>query len=109
MHAQPLWRIIQRKNFTDWKRLASFLELEHRAYEHILTDARFGLNLPVRLAEKIAKSNWDDPLLRQFLPTVKELEKDPLFSQDPVHDTQSCKTPKLLHKYHGRALIVCTS
>jgi EF-P beta-lysylation protein EpmB len=57
----------------------------------------------------VEKGNWSDPILRQFLPTQEELKADPLFVLDPVADGPSRKGPKLLQKYHGRALLVCTS
>lgn len=103
---QPLWRTIQRRNFTDWKLLLSFLELD--ADCDILPNPRFPLNLPHRIASKIEKGNRKDPLLLQFLPTIKELDRDPSFVLDPVADGKACKTPKLLQKYHGRALLVPT-
>jgi EF-P beta-lysylation protein EpmB len=109
MQSQPLWRQIRRSNFTDWKRLLSYLELTVDDNAPLLKESRFALNIPERLAAKIEKGNWQDPLLLQFLPTVKELDRDPAFSTDPVLDMQVRKTPKLLHKYHGRALLVCTS
>lgn len=109
MQSQPFWRQIQRRNFTDWKRLLDFLELDAGISSPVLKEPRFALNLPERLAKKIEKSNWQDPLLLQFLPTLKELDRHPTFSTDPVMDMQVRKTPKLLQKYHGRALLVCTS
>ncbi|MBS0603686.1 MAG: EF-P beta-lysylation protein EpmB [Verrucomicrobia bacterium] len=110
MTTVPLWRQIQRENFTDWKKLLNFLELDLDQAEQVLNPrSKFPLNVPLRLVQKIAKGDWNDPVLRQFLPTLKELEPSPLFVLDPVADEQSRKTPKLLHKYHGRALLVCTS
>ncbi len=55
------------------------------------------------------KGRLDDPLLRQFLPLVEEEVQNPLFVADPIADNAFRKSPKLLHKYHGRALLVCTS
>ena len=110
MHSVPLWRQIQRENFTDWKKLTAFLELSlEQAEQILLKSAKFPLNVPKRLVEKIAKGNWEDPVLLQFLPTLKELEPSALFVLDPVADGNFRKKPKLLHKYHGRALLVCTS
>jgi EF-P beta-lysylation protein EpmB len=105
----PLWRQIQRNNFTDWKKLLSFLNFDSQAEHNILPNSKFSLNLPMRLAEKIEKGRWDDPILRQFAPTPQELEVSPLFVLDPVADGSFRSKPKLLHKYHGRALLVCTS
>lgn len=103
------WRQIQRNNFTDWKKLLLFLNFNPAKEQRVLPNSKFPLNLPVRLAEKIQKSHWEDPILRQFLPTVQELEPSPLFMLDPVADGTFRTKPKLLHKYQGRALIVCTS
>lgn len=100
------WRQIQKQNFTDWKKLAAFLQIDT---DHILARPRFSLNLPLRLAQKIKKNTPNDPILRQFLPTKDELKVAPGFTPDAVGDSPSRKGKKLLHKYKGRALIVCTS
>ncbi|MBS0621244.1 MAG: KamA family radical SAM protein [Verrucomicrobia bacterium] len=104
------WRQIQRNSFTDWNALLSFLELDPVDGETILLKkSNFPLNLPVRLAEKIEKGRWDDPILRQFLPRKEEEIESPLFVLDPIADGAFRKEPKLLHKYEGRALLLCTS
>src|SRR5579872_2611584 len=102
------WRTIQRTNFTDWKELAFFLELDAAAQAHILTTTRFPLNLPLRLAQKIKKRTLDDPILKQFLPRLEEKEERPGFLLDPVGDNNVRKGQKLLHKYSGRTLLVTT-
>lgn len=103
----PLFRKIQRENFTDWKKLLCFLQLEDKK-AIVDPSSKFPLNLPLRLAKKITKGDWEDPILRQFLPTIEEQKSSALFVLDPVGDIHSQKTPKLLHKYHGRALLICT-
>jgi EF-P beta-lysylation protein EpmB len=105
----PLWRKIQRQNFTRLEPLSDFLELSAENRKKLLDKPRFPLNLPVRLAEKIQKNSLDDPLLRQFLPLQEELQSTPGFVADPVQDNQFKKTKKLLHKYNGRALLISTS
>lgn len=105
----PLWRQIQRENFTHLGRLADFLELEPSLREELLDRARFSLNLPKRLAEKIKKNTLGDPIFRQFVPLKKELQEAPGYTLEPLQDTRFCKTPRTLHKYHGRALLLPTS
>ena len=108
--AVSTWRQIQRDNFTDWKKLLIFLDFDlNRAESIVLPNSKFPLNVPRRLAEKVEKGNWEDPVLRQFLPLLEESKPSPLFVMDPVADGSFRTTPKLLHKYHGRALLVCTS
>lgn len=75
MTGVALFRKIQRQNFTDWEKLLSFLHLEHKQFPKVA----FPLNLPLRLAQKMEKGSWQDPLLRQFLPTAEELHPSPLF------------------------------
>ncbi len=105
----PLWRQILRTNFTSWKELADFLQLDAAQSECILKKSAFPLNLPRRIASKIKKGTLEDPLLKQFLPTQNENEDREGFYADPVADVSFKKTPKLLQKYRGRALLVCTS
>lgn len=104
-----LWRQILKTNFRHWEKLANFLELSHEQRTLIDTTPNFSLNLPLRLAKKIKKGDLNDPLLMQFLPRLQEKESDLAFVDDPTADTLCQRTPKLLHKYHGRALLICTS
>lgn len=104
-----LWRQILRKNFTHWEALADFLEFSSEQRQKILKNRKFGLNLPFRLASKISKGTWDDPILKQFLPTEEETFLTPGFQMDPVKDQESRKETKFLQKYPGRALLVSTS
>lgn len=105
----PLWRKIQRNNFTCIKELSDFLKLDKLQASTIATRRPFPLNLPLRLAEKIEKGNLKDPIFKQFIPTFEEIREVKGFTADPVGDLQSKKESKLLHKYNGRALLVCTS
>ncbi|MEM1282223.1 MAG: EF-P beta-lysylation protein EpmB [Chlamydiota bacterium] len=105
----PTWRQIQKNNFKKWTELVSFLELNQEQSSKILKKCRFPLNLPYRLAAKIEKKTLDDPILKQFLPVTDETMEDENFSRDPVGDRKALCSPKLLHKYHGRVLLVTTS
>ena len=58
---------------------------------------------------RIEKGNWNDPLLKQVLPLADEQDIVPGYSQDPLAEINATKSPGLLHKYHGRALIVANS
>lgn len=99
-----LWRQIQRENFTSIATLAEFLELSEENKSKLLATPRFPLNLPRRLAEKMAKNDLNDPLFRQFAPLSEETLILSNFIEDPVCDASFRKEKKLLHKYPGRAL-----
>lgn len=103
-----LWREILRKNFTQLDAIADFLELTPPQRLQLVR-TRFSLNLPLRLAQKMAKGTLEDPLVRQFLPLAEELQLTDEFMVDPVGDVQCRREGKLLQKYEGRVLLVCTS
>lgn len=102
------WRAVLRQNFINWEKLAFFLELDSN-HTQILKKSKFPLNLPLRLASKIEKGNLEDPILKQFLPTIEENQKHFNFIADPVGDLISQKSTKLLHKYQSRVLILASS
>lgn len=105
------WRLIQRTNFTQLEQLAQFLQLDASQVKQLENPSNFVMNVPRRLAEKMAKGTFNDPLFLQFIPLKKKdsPKESSLFVLDPVGDSQFRKAPKLLHKYTGRALLVCTS
>jgi EF-P beta-lysylation protein EpmB len=105
----PLWKQLLLHNFVDIKKLADYLELNETQRATLLMGSRFSLNLPLRLARKITKGDLTDPILRQFLPTLTETIQQPSFIPDPVGDSACRKGQKLLQKYQGRVLLVCTS
>lgn len=105
----PLWRQIQKNNFTKIEALLDYLEMEDSLRKRVLARPRFVLNVPQRMAAKMAKNTLEDPIFRQFVPLDEELQSSAGFLADPVKDYSFKKTKKILHKYKGRALIVVTS
>jgi len=103
------WQHILRQNITSSQQLTEYLKLDQSQQERILANPRFTLNIPLRLAQKIKKGTLDDPILKQFLPLQEESVALEGYSIDPVGDNQSRCQSKLLKKYEGRALLVCTS
>lgn len=69
---------------------------------------QFGLLVPRSYLAKMTPGDPNDPLLRQVLPLADELENRDGFSIDAVGDAASRAVPGLLHKYHGRALLIVT-
>jgi EF-P beta-lysylation protein EpmB len=105
----PLWSQILKTNFFQLEKLADFLCLSPEQKSSIEPKPRFRLNLPLRLASKIRKADLNDPILKQFLPTREESNTLESFVDDPVGDLSFCHTPKMLQKYHGRVLLICTN
>ncbi len=103
------WKTIKRTNFTNWEKLFDYLELDDHLASEIVKKPRFTLNLPLRLAKKIAKNDLNDPILRQFLPLKEELLETNGFSPDPTEEKNFRRTPRLIQKYQGRALLTATA
>lgn len=68
----------------------------------------FPLKVTKTYAEGIKKGDINDPLLRQVLPLDSEFIEDPNFNNDPTGDKTATQSTGLLHKYHGRVLLVLT-
>jgi EF-P beta-lysylation protein EpmB len=68
----------------------------------------FSLRVPHRYVQRMRIGDPADPLLLQVLPQGEELTATPGFKQDPVGDMEAMASPGLLHKYHGRCLLVVT-
>jgi len=105
----PSWQQELQSAFTNLDELLCFLELNINDQSlHYKAAKTFPLLVTKSYAERIKKSDWKDPLLRQVLPHPDELEKNPVYLSDPVGDNQASVSPGLLHKYYGRVLLVST-
>mgnify|MGYP003651572218 CR=1 FL=1 len=79
-----------------------------------LADARratqlFPLRCTTSFAARMQRGNLDDPLLRQVLPLGEELSSPPNFVDDPLEESDATPAPGLIHKYHGRVLMIAAS
>lgn len=68
----------------------------------------FAFRVPRPFAARMRPRDPHDPLLLQVLPRAAESRTSSRFSTDPVGDLASQRSPGLLHKYRGRALLVVT-
>ncbi len=66
----------------------------------------FRLRVPASFVANMRLGDIHDPLLRQILPTRAENTGSGLL--DPVADLEHMPSPGLLHKYHGRVLLITT-
>ncbi|MCX7115090.1 MAG: EF-P beta-lysylation protein EpmB [Gammaproteobacteria bacterium] len=68
----------------------------------------FKTRLTRHFAKLIEPGNPHDPLLLQVLATQDELQSPADFSHDPLSEKQANRLPGLIHKYHGRVLLMPT-
>lgn len=79
-----------------------------RLQQAISAQQLFKLRVTKSFARRIERGNPLDPLLLQVLPLGAEHQSAEGFSADPVGDLHAQKQPGLLHKYHGRVLLIAT-
>jgi len=69
---------------------------------------QFPLRIPESFLEQINRHDTDDPLLKQVLPDHLEETGKEGFSRNPLDEHEYETTPGILHKYHGRVLLLVT-
>lgn len=103
------WQTQLQQAFTEFQTLCDFLQISITDLNLSNDKAKhFPLRVPLAFASRIEKGNLHDPLLRQVLPISDELKSYEGFSNDPVGDLNAVKQTGLLHKYHGRVLLINT-
>ncbi len=89
--------------------LLAALELPSELLPAALASSQdFSLRVPRGYVARMQKGNPRDPLLRQILPLQDEQFSVAGFTYDAVGDLAAMTVPGLLHKYHGRVLLVTT-
>jgi L-lysine 2,3-aminomutase len=105
----PAWQLALKHAVRDPRELCRMLELPAEFEEPAVRAAQlFPLFAPRSYIARIERGNPRDPLLRQILPLDAEFDSAEGFSNDPVGDLDAAIAPGLLHKYHGRVLMVTT-
>jgi lysine 2,3-aminomutase len=91
--------------------------LEHRVRSCVLRDIREGLakvGMSIRLTPYIVELiDWEnsetDPIRRQFLPMLSELEQDhPCLSVDTLDEQSTSPAPNIVHRYPDKVLFLVT-
>ena len=66
----------------------------------------FPIKVPQPFVQLMEYGNPNDPLLKQVLPILSELDIDSNFSTDPVDETNYNPVPGIVHKYRNRVLMI---
>ncbi len=102
------WRQLWRDAVTEPTELLALLGLEHLAAQLPAGDAGFALRVPRGFVGRMRHGDPGDPLLLQVLPQLAELAEVEGFVVDAVGDMASREAQGVLHKYHGRALLIAS-
>lgn len=105
----PVWQRASAQAITDPAELLRVLDLP----SDLLPGAAragdlFRLRVPRGYVARMRVGDPHDPLLRQILPLDAEYRDPAGFTEDAVGDLDARAGDGLLHKYHGRALLIAT-
>lgn len=107
--ATESWQHQLANAFTDVFELCRYLNLTPDDLDlSPAASQQFPLKVPKDFADRMEKGNSLDPLLLQVLPVISETFLFPGYSNDPVGDLPALTSAHVLHKYHGRVLLINT-
>ena len=101
------WKKIFAESYVGLQQLAPKMLDDNRyddQYEHV--DSLFPIQLSHQLLERFP---LDHPVLKQYLPDLKELINPPGYGDDPVGDQQATLEGGMIKKYQHRALLITNS
>ncbi len=102
------WRQLWRDAITDARELLDLLGLDELKAQLPPDDAGFTMRVPRGFAARMRPGDPGDPLLLQVLPRNSETRQVAGFGVDAVGDMASRAAHGVLHKYHGRALLLAS-
>jgi len=71
--------------------------------------ARYAVAVPPALAALIDRDDLNDPIARQFIPSIAELDQRPEEDVDPIGDNSRSPVEGIVHRYPDRVLLKLTA
>lgn len=102
------WRAALKRAYRHPEALLAALGLDAQAARYQPDHPSFRLLVPEAFVQRMQHGRIDDPLLQQVLPHADEAQIIDGYALDPVGDRASYQGGGVLHKYHGRALVITT-
>lgn len=103
------WKQELREAVTSVAKLLELLHLDkHPQAALALANSTFPVRVPMPFIRRMEVGNFDDPLLRQVLPVMAENHSSAGFVADPLREADYNPVPGIVHKYHGRVLLITT-
>ncbi len=104
------WKQQLNQAISNPRELLTILQLEPQQHPQFkLQQQDFKVRVPLAYVQKMRVGDPQDPLLLQVMSQTQEDLLSADYSTDPVGDLDASKTPGLLHKYHGRVLLITTA
>lgn len=102
------WQQALADAFTSVDALCEYLNISTDSVALLADFKAFPLRVPRGFADCMRPGDPNDPLLRQILPIQDELTDYPGYTHDPVGDLGAVADVGIIHKYHGRVLLIST-
>ncbi len=103
------WQNELRQAYRDPLALLRDLGIDETTIDALIpTKHEFAMRVPRGFARRMRRGDVNDPLLLQVLPRERERLQVDGFENDPLDESQFQPQPGLIHKYHGRALLITT-
>ena len=103
------WKNLLKSATSDPNQLLAQVGLNPESFvEEIDSDNAFAMRVPRPYIDKMRYGDRNDPLLLQVLSQQQENVSVDGYGADPLLESQ-IDTPGLLHKYHGRVLLILSS
>lgn len=99
------WQTLLAQSTKTWAGICQRLALPETMFNQHAHQA-FPMRVTERYLAKIKPSDPNDPLLLQILPTSPEMAPQPNMQDNPLQENRYNPVPGLLHKYHGRVLVM---
>ena len=82
---------------------------EHRLDEARKVGGRYAISISPAMTDLIDRSDPDDAIARQFIPDIRELDRHPNETTDPIGDEAHSPVEGLVHRYPDRVLLKVAS
>ena len=108
LHKSPQsWQEILSQAVTSPEELLQILNLSSDLLPGAIAgDKTFQIRVPHTYIARIERGNPEDPLLKQVLPVSAETDVIQGFTSDPLGESAKNSHRGILHKYHGRLLMM---
>jgi len=101
------WQQDLAEGFNNINDICGYLNISNN-YSHKARTENFPIRVPREFVDRMEKGNLNDPLLKQILPTNNESIIQAGYTDDPVGDVPAMAETGVIHKYHGRVLLITT-
>ncbi len=105
------WKKTFARSIVDHETLSTAIPQPHIDKDKLTEIAQsFAIQIPHHVIEQFSDSNpIKNPVLRQYLPSLEELNNTQGYTSNPVGDIEATQTPGVIKKYANRVLLITSN